>query len=128
MMNSQVPDQAKDNRLLLETQNYVRFIVLSLLPVIGAYVYGAVASHSLSVMALATQCGVSFIADIFILIAMRSIVNANIFSFPYGTGKLENFIGFLTGTHTRNQCSALPQPTSYPCCFSWTDLEVRKGF
>jgi ferrous-iron efflux pump FieF len=98
MMNSQGPAQAKDNRLLLETQNYVRCIVLSLLPVIGAYVYGAVASHSLSVMALATQCGVSFIADIFILIAMQSIVNGNIFSFPYGTGKLENFIGFLTGT------------------------------
>ena len=64
----------------------------------GAYIYGAVASHSLSVAALATQCGVSFVADIFILIAMRSIVNSNIFSFPYGTGRLENFIGFLTGT------------------------------
>lgn len=98
MMNSQVPAQAKDNPLLLEEQNYVRCIVLSLLPVIGAYVYGAVASHSLSVLALATQCGVSFVADLFILIAMRSIVNSNIFSFPYGTGKLENFIGFLTGT------------------------------
>lgn len=98
MMTSQVPAQAKDDPLLLELQNYVRCIVLSLLPVIGAYVYGAVASHSLSVLALATQCGVSFIADIFILIAIRSIVNSNIFSFPYGTGKLENFIGFLTGT------------------------------
>ncbi len=98
MMNSQVPDQAKNNQLLLEEQNYVRCIVLSLLPVIGAYIYGAVASHSLSVVALATQCGVSFVADLFILIAMRSIVNSNIFSFPYGTGKLENFIGFLTGT------------------------------
>jgi len=95
---SQTPAQAKDDRLLLEVQNYVRWIVLSLLPVIGAYIYSAAASHSLSVAALATQCGVSFIADIFILIAMRSIVNRNIFSFPYGTGKLENFIGFLTGT------------------------------
>lgn len=98
MMNSRVPAQAKDNRLLQETQNYVRCIVLSLLPVIGAYVYSSVASHSLSVVALATQCGVSFVADIFILIAMHSIVKSNIFSFPYGTGKLENSIGFLTGT------------------------------
>jgi ferrous-iron efflux pump FieF len=94
---SRIPAQAKDDPLLLELQNYVRCIVLSLLPVIGAYIYSAVASHSLSVIALATQCGISFMADIFILIAMRSIVNSNIFSFPYGTGKLENFIGFLTG-------------------------------
>ena len=98
MMNCKVPAQADDKRLLRETQNYVRCIVLSLLPVIGAYVYGAIASHSLSVAALASQCGVSLVADIFILIAMRSIVKSNIFSFPYGTGKLENFIGFLTGT------------------------------
>jgi len=94
---SRIPAQAKDDPLLLELQNYVRWIVLSLLPVTGAYIYGAVASHSLSVAALATQCGISFVADILILIAMRSIVNSNIFSFPYGTGKLENFIGFLTG-------------------------------
>ena len=95
---SRTPAQAKDDPLLLELQNYVRCIVWSLIPVTGAYIYGAVASNSLSVAALAIQCGVSFIADIFILIAMRSIVNSNIFSFPYGTGKLENFIGFLTGT------------------------------
>jgi ferrous-iron efflux pump FieF len=95
---SRIPAQAKDDPLLLELQNYVRCIVLSLIPVIAAYIYGAVVSNSLSVAALATQCGVSLIADIFILIAMRSIVNSNIFSFPYGTGKLENFIGFLTGT------------------------------
>jgi ferrous-iron efflux pump FieF len=95
--NSRIPAQAKDDPLLLELQNYVRCILVSLIPVIGAYIYGALASHSLSVAALATQCGVSFVADIFILIAMRSIVSSNIFSFPYGTGKLENFIGFLTG-------------------------------
>jgi divalent metal cation (Fe/Co/Zn/Cd) transporter len=95
---SQAPTQCKDDPLLLEVQNYVRCILLSLIPVIGAYIYGAAASHSLSVAALATQCGVSFVADIFILLAMRSMVNSNIFSFPYGTGKLENFIGFLTGT------------------------------
>jgi ferrous-iron efflux pump FieF len=94
---SLMPAQTKDDRLLLEVQNFVRCIVLSLLPVIGAYIWSAVASHSLSVVALATQCGVSFVADIFILIAMHSIVNNNIFNFPYGTGKLENFIGFLTG-------------------------------
>lgn len=87
----------KDKQLLLETQKYVRWIVLSLVPVTGAYVYGAVASHSLSVAAFASQCGVSFVADIFILIAMRSIVSSNVFRFPYGTGKLENFIGLLTG-------------------------------
>ncbi len=98
IIDSQVPAQAKDNRLLLETQNYVRWILLSLVPVTGAYVYGAMASHSLSVLAFTTQCGVSFVADIFILTATRSIVSGNIFSFPYGTGKLENFIGFLTGT------------------------------
>ncbi len=96
--NSRIPAQAKDDPLLLELQNYVRYIILSLIPVTGAYIYGALASHSLSVAALATQCGVSFVADIFILISMHSIVKSNIFSFPYGTGKLENFIGFLTGS------------------------------
>jgi divalent metal cation (Fe/Co/Zn/Cd) transporter len=97
-MENRTPAQVKDHRLLLEEQNYVRYIFLSLIPVTGAYIYGAPASHSLSVAALATQCGVSFVADFFILLAMRSIVKSNIFSFPYGTGKLENFIGFMTGT------------------------------
>ncbi|MFH0822322.1 MAG: cation transporter [Pseudomonadota bacterium] len=99
MMNreARTPAQAVDDRLLLEMRNYVRCIFSSLIPVMGAYVYGAAASHSMSVAALATQCGVSLVADIFILLAMRTIVSSNIFSFPYGTGKLENFIGFLTG-------------------------------
>ncbi len=94
---TQIPARPKDDPLLLELQNYVRCIFLSLFPVMGAYVYGALASQALSVAALATQCGISLIADMFILISMRSIINSNIFSFPYGTGKLENFIGFLTG-------------------------------
>ncbi len=97
-MENRTPAQAKHDQLMLEEQNYVRYIFLSLIPVTGAYIYGAVASHSLSVAALATQCGVSFVADFFILLAMRSMVKSNIFSFPYGTGKLENFIGFMTGT------------------------------
>ncbi len=83
---------------MLELQKYVNWIALSLLPVTGAYIYGAVTSGSLSVAALTLQCGISIFANVFTVISMRSILNKNIFSFPYGTGKLENFIAFLTGT------------------------------
>jgi divalent metal cation (Fe/Co/Zn/Cd) transporter len=83
--------------LLSELQRYVYWIALSLVPVTAAYIWGAVASGSLSVAALTLQAGISIFANIFTLISMRSIVHRNIYVFPYGTGKLEDFIGFLTG-------------------------------
>jgi len=101
MMNKErdkTPIQGNDNPQLLELQNYVNWIALSLFPVTGAYIYCAVISGSVSMAALTLQCGISIFANIFTVISMRSIVNKNIFIFPYGTGKLENFIGFLTGT------------------------------
>ncbi|MEI6154396.1 MAG: cation transporter [Deltaproteobacteria bacterium] len=101
MMNKErdrTTTQGNDNPQLLELQHYVNWIALSLLPVTGAYIYGAVMSGSVSAAALTLQCGISIFANIFTVISMRSIVNKNIFIFPYGTGKLENFIGFLTGT------------------------------
>jgi ferrous-iron efflux pump FieF len=101
MMNEakeETPIQRKHNASLKELQNYVNWIALSLIPVTGLYIYSSVISGSLSVVTLALLCGISVFANIFTVISMRSIVNKNIFSFPYGTGKLENFIGFLTGT------------------------------
>lgn len=94
----QIPCSGNDQPILAELQNYVYWIALSLLPVAGAYIFGAVMSGSLSVAALTLQCTISVFANIFTLISMRAIARKNIFIFPYGTGKLENFIGFLTGT------------------------------
>jgi ferrous-iron efflux pump FieF len=94
----QTPIQRDDNASLEELQQYVNWIALSLIPVTGLYIYSSVISGSLSVATLTLLCTISVFANIFTVISMRSIVHKNIFSFPYGTGKLENFIGFLTGT------------------------------
>ncbi len=96
-MENLISTRNKDNPLG-ELQTYVYWIAFSLLPVTALYIYGALASGSLSVAALTFQSAISIFANLFTVISIRSIVNKNIFIFPYGTGKLENFIGFLTGT------------------------------
>ena len=95
-----MPDASKNNsnQSLLELRSYVNWITYTLIPITAIYIYGSVKSNSLSVASFTLGCGISIFVIFFTKISMRSVVNKNIYTFPYGTGKLENFIGFLTGT------------------------------
>lgn len=82
----------------LELQRYINWIAASILPVSAAYIYSAVISGSRSVAAMMYFCVISVFFNVFAVISVRAIVRQNIFVFPYGAGKLENFIAFLSGT------------------------------
>lgn len=60
-------------------------------------VYGAL-SDSLTVITIALDSGLSIIVNLFSFYAIRVVLRQNSFTFPYGTGKLENFASFLYGT------------------------------
>lgn len=90
--------KADDVSSLRELRNYIYFIAVSIIPVTAIYVYASLASGSVSIAALMLQCGVSVVANLFTVISIRAMLRKNVFTFPYGTGKLENFIGFMTGT------------------------------
>jgi len=51
----------------------------------------------LTIFSVAMECCLDFIVEIFAFKSIRVIQRSNRFRFPYGTGKLENFTGFLTG-------------------------------
>lgn len=80
-----------------ELQKYTYWIAFSILPVSAAYLCSAVLSGSRSVAAMTCFCLVSVFFNVFAVLSMRAIVRQNVFVFPYGAGKLENFIAFLTG-------------------------------
>ena len=62
-------------------------------------------SNSLAVLSLSVDYALSFVVQLFAFQSIRAIVESNSIKFPYGTGKLENFSGFLYG--------ALTIPTSF---------------
>jgi cation diffusion facilitator family transporter len=65
-------------------------ILLTLLTVLAG-----ILSRSLAISAVAVDAGTSLVLHLFNIITIGIILRQNSFSYPYGTGKLENFSGFL---------------------------------
>jgi ferrous-iron efflux pump FieF len=57
----------------------------------------AVLTGSAALVAIAIQSGVALVVNAFAVYAMRQVLRENVYSFPYGAGKLENFSAFLCG-------------------------------
>jgi ferrous-iron efflux pump FieF len=57
----------------------------------------AVLTGSAALVAIAIQSGVALVVNAFAVYAMRQVLKENVYSFPYGAGKLENFSAFLCG-------------------------------
>ena len=96
---------AHDDATLRQLKHLVDVGFFSLIPLALLALVIALFSNSLAVLSLAVDYGLSFIVQLFAFQSIRSIVDANSIKFPYGTGKLENFSGFL--------CGALNIPTSF---------------
>lgn len=56
-----------------------------------------IVSGSLTIMAVTIDYGLGLLLNIMSLITLGIILRQNTFKHPYGTGKLENFAGFLYG-------------------------------
>ncbi len=82
---------------LLSLRQLIGLMVISSLPLLAVSIYTSLISGSLSVVALFLHTGVSLAINTTTYFLLGVIARSNVFQFPYGTGKLENFAGFLNG-------------------------------
>ena len=66
-------------------------------PIVIMMVTSAVLTGSAALIAMAAQSGIALVINGFAVYAMRQVMHENVYSFPYGAGKLENFSAFLCG-------------------------------
>jgi cation diffusion facilitator family transporter len=67
------------------------------IPVVAITSVSAVLASSAALVALAAQSGIALVINAFAVYAMRQVLRHNVYSHPYGAGKLENFSAFLCG-------------------------------
>jgi cation diffusion facilitator family transporter len=66
-------------------------------PIVVMMVASALLTGSAALIAMAAQSGVALVINAFAVYAMRQVLRHNVYSHPYGAGKLENFSAFLCG-------------------------------
>ena len=84
----------------LEARRFFRLMVwgyVTMFPMAALFITVSVLADSSAVFVIAVQYLVSIIVSTFSLYAMRQVMAANVYSLPYGAGKLENFSAFLCG-------------------------------
>ncbi len=67
------------------------------IPIVVITATSAVLAGSAALVALAAQSGIALIINAFAVYAMRQVLKHNVYSHPYGAGKLENLSAFLCG-------------------------------
>lgn len=67
------------------------------IPIVVMMVTSAMLAGSAALIAMAAQSAVALVINAFAVYAMRQVMRENVYSFPYGAGKLENFSAFLCG-------------------------------
>lgn len=76
----------------LSGQALVTLVLLTAVFMVTAYL-----SNSLTIKSNMLGCGISLVVQLFTFEVIRVMRSANDLKFPYGSGKLENFSGFLFG-------------------------------
>jgi len=85
------------NREYHDLYRYIAWLVGTSLPVTTLVVALGVLSGSLTIIAITLDYGLSLLLNVMALITLGIILRNNTFNYPYGTGKLENFAGFVYG-------------------------------
>lgn len=78
-----------------DLKRLIYWVLATLLLMTVLTVITGIISHSLAIDAIAIDAGASMVLHLFSLISIGIIMRKNAYSFPYGTGKLENFSAFL---------------------------------
>lgn len=87
----------KDNQEYLDLKKYIIWVLATLLLLTAITITVGIFSDSLTIFFFSLDCGTSLILHAFNMVSIVIILRQNRFNFPYGTGKLENFSGFLYG-------------------------------
>lgn len=85
------------NTLVDELGRLSRHALFTLVPLTGAFLLTGYLSHSLTITSIALESGFSIIVQLFYYNSIRAMRSTDPIRFPHGTGKLENFSGFLYG-------------------------------
>ena len=88
------------NDLLEELERLSRIALFALIPLTAAFVLTGYLANSLTIGSMALENGASIIVQLFAFQSIRAMRSADPNRFPHGTGKLENFSGFLYGALT----------------------------
>lgn len=80
-----------------QLKNLIAIIILSSIPSLLLSIYIGYVSKSLSVFAIIMDSGISLLLNIVSYHVLNIISKSNVYQFPYGTGKLENFTSFFHG-------------------------------
>lgn len=93
-MDTDAPPAMKHLRVL---SRVISFSLYTLIPLSAVFLITGILSGSLTVMAITFDCGLGLIIQFVGFFSIRTILKSNIYKFPYGTGKLENFTSLLYG-------------------------------
>lgn len=85
------------NQEYRDLYRFIAWLVGTSLPVTAMVIMLGIWSGSLTIVAMTIDYGLSLFLNIMSLITLGIILRQNTFKYPYGTGKLENFVGFLYG-------------------------------
>jgi len=83
-----------------ESRQLYKLLKLGLIievPLVVLTVTSAILAGSAALIALAAQSGVALVINAFAVYAIRQVLRENVYTHPYGAGKLENFSAFLCG-------------------------------
>lgn len=80
-----------------QLQQLIKVVVYTSIPTLMLSIYIALDASSLSVSAVILDSSIALMLNFVSLLVLRIVRRGNVFQFPYGTGKLENFASFLHG-------------------------------
>lgn len=80
-----------------QLRQVVGVLLLTSVPALAVTVYLGLRSGSLSVAAIVLDTGVNLVLNATTYVVLGVALRGNVFRFPHGTGKLENFTSFLHG-------------------------------
>jgi cation diffusion facilitator family transporter len=86
------------NNVMEDLKRLIDAALISLLPLTVLSCVMGILSDSLTILTVSIDSGLSLIVNFFAFYSIRLVLKQNIFMFPYGAGKLENFSSFLYGT------------------------------
>ena len=88
---------SRQNQEYHDLYRFIVWLVATSLPVTAMIITLGVLSGSLTIIAIIIDYGLALLLDFMSLITLGIILRNNIFQYPYGTGRLENFVSFLYG-------------------------------
>ncbi|MBK8594500.1 MAG: cation transporter [Holophagales bacterium] len=89
-----MPDPAVEHDQL---RRLIGVLLVTSIPLLAFTLYVGLTSGSLSVITVLLDSGVNLLLNLATFFVLRIVAGSNVFSFPYGTGKLENFTSFFHG-------------------------------